>query len=119
MTSGHKMTFRQDCTVWVWDSTWLPAVVVQHVPMGCALVRLDHGVTFSVTMADLAPRDPACRGGDVPQQVHVTRSQLDRNRLLLFSFLDSADRIETPFTPNKDSKITTSNLNRLRFATVQ
>ena len=66
MTPGHKMTFRQDSMVWVWDSTWLPAVVVHRAPMSCLLVRLEHGVTFSVTMADLAPRDPACRGGDVP-----------------------------------------------------
>jgi len=66
MSTGRKMSFRQDSMVWVWDSTWLPAVVVHHVPMNCLLVRLEHGVTFSVTMADLAPRDPACRGGDVP-----------------------------------------------------
>jgi hypothetical protein len=57
----------------VWDSTWLPAVVVQHAPMGCALVRLDHGVTFNVTMADLLPRDPARCGGDVPSATRVTR----------------------------------------------
>jgi hypothetical protein len=64
MTPGQKMTFRQDSMVWVWDATWLPAVVVQHAPMGCALVRLDHGVTFNVTMADLLPRDPAA--ADLP-----------------------------------------------------
>src|SRR5260370_40601424 len=52
------MAFRQNSMVWVWDSTGLPAVVVQHAPMGCALVRLDHGVTFNVTMADLLPRYP-------------------------------------------------------------
>jgi hypothetical protein len=73
MTPGQKMTFRQDSMVLVWDSTWLPAVVVQHAPMGCALVRLDHGVTFNVTMADLLPRDPARCGGDVPSATRVTR----------------------------------------------
>jgi hypothetical protein len=73
MTPGQKMTFRQNSMVWVWDSTWLPAVVVQHAPMGCALVRLDHGVTFNVTMADLLPRDPARCGGDVPSATRVTR----------------------------------------------
>jgi hypothetical protein len=73
MTPGQKMTFRQNSMVWVWDSTWLPAVVVQHAPMGCGLVRLDHGVTFNVTMADLPPRDPARCGGDVPSATRVTR----------------------------------------------
>jgi hypothetical protein len=73
MTPGQKMTFRQNSMVWVWDSTWLPAVVVQHAPMGCALVRLDHGVTFNITMADLLSRDPASRGGDVPLATRVTR----------------------------------------------
>ena len=52
--------------VWVWDSTWFPAVVVHRVRMGRVLVRLEHGVTFSVTMADLLPHDPACRSGDMP-----------------------------------------------------
>ncbi len=66
MGSRRKMRVRQDSMVWVWDSTWLPAVVVHHAPMNCLLVRLEHGVTFRVTMADLVPRDPACRGGDVP-----------------------------------------------------
>jgi hypothetical protein len=72
MTPGQKMTFRQDSMVWVWDATWLPAVVVQHAPTGCALVRLD-GVTFNVTMADLLPRDPARCGGDVSSATRVTR----------------------------------------------
>ena len=66
MSTRRNMSFRRDSIVWVWDSTWLPAVVVHRAPMGGALVRLEHGVTFSVTEADLAPRDPACRGGDVP-----------------------------------------------------
>jgi hypothetical protein len=73
MSSGHKMIFREDSMVWVWDSTWLPAVVVQHAPMGCALVGLDHGVRFNVTMADLLPRDPARRGGDVTSATRATR----------------------------------------------
>ncbi len=80
MTPGHKMTFRQDSMVWVWDSTWLPAVVVRHAPTGCALVRLDHGVTFNVTMADLRLRDPARRGGDVPSATRVTRTLVGRQR---------------------------------------
>ncbi len=65
MTLGHKMTFRQDSMVWVWDSTWLPAVVVRHAPMGCVLVRLDHGVTFNVIRANVLPRDPARCGSDI------------------------------------------------------
>ena len=66
MSTRRKMSFRRDSMVWVWDSTWLPAVVVHLAPMSGALVRLDHGVTFNVTIADLVPRDPACQGADIP-----------------------------------------------------
>ena len=66
MGNRRKMSFRQDSMVWVWDSTWLPAMVVRRAAMDCLLVRLEHGVTFSVTMADTVPRDPACRGADIP-----------------------------------------------------
>ena len=58
MSTEPQMSFKQDSTVWVWDSTWFPAVVVHCARMGSLLVRLEHGVTFSATMADLVPRDP-------------------------------------------------------------
>ena len=67
MSTKAKMSFRQHSMVWVWDSTWLPAIVVRRARMGCVLVRLAHGVTFSVTAANLLPRDPICRGGDMPR----------------------------------------------------
>jgi hypothetical protein len=66
MSTSAEMSFKQDSIVWVWDSTWLLAVVVHRAWRDCLLVRLEHGVTFSVTVADLVPRDPACRGGDIP-----------------------------------------------------
>jgi hypothetical protein len=66
MRTGKQMSFKQDSPVWVWDSTWLPAIVVQPTRIGWMLVRLDHGVTFSATILDLAARDPACRGADIP-----------------------------------------------------
>jgi len=65
MGTRRKISFRKDSMVWVWDSTWLPAVVVHRVPMNCLLVRLEHGVTFSVTIADLVSRDPAFGGADI------------------------------------------------------
>jgi hypothetical protein len=74
MSTQPKMSFEQGSKVWVWDSMWLPAVVVHRAQMGCLLVRLGHGVTFSVTVADLVPRDPACRGSDVPSSVGRRRS---------------------------------------------
>jgi hypothetical protein len=58
MRTEAKVGFKQHSTVWVWDSTWLPAVVVHRVQTGCLLVRLTHGVTFSVNVANLLPRDP-------------------------------------------------------------
>jgi hypothetical protein len=91
MSTRRKMSFRRDSMVWVWDSTWLPAVVVHLAPMGGALVRLDHGVTFNVTIADLVSRDPACQGADIPSAVerrskitgHQQRGsyELERRRL--------------------------------------
>jgi hypothetical protein len=75
------MSFRKDSMVWVWDSTWLPAVVVHRAQMGYLLVRLEHGVTFSVTVADMVLRDPACRGSDVPSSVgSVARISQDTNK---------------------------------------
>jgi hypothetical protein len=47
--------------VWVWDSTWLPAVVVRP-GADSVLVRLEHGVTFQVAVDKLDIGDPA-RGG--------------------------------------------------------
>lgn len=64
--STEFLSFKSGSRVWVWDSTWLPAIVVHHAQTDCLLVRLAHGVTFSVPPAVLRPRDPACRGGDVP-----------------------------------------------------
>jgi hypothetical protein len=62
------MLIRQGSTVWVWDSTWIPAVVVRPTQTGFVLVRFEHGVTFSVTMSDLQPRDLTSRGNDRPSR---------------------------------------------------
>jgi hypothetical protein len=67
MRTEAKVGFKQHSTVWVWDSTWLPAVVVHRVQTGCLSVKVTHGVTFSFNMANLLLRDPACRGGDMPR----------------------------------------------------
>ena len=61
MSSQPKMSFKQGSKVWVWDSIWLPAVIVRRAQMGHILVRLEHGVTFPSIMANLRPRDPACQ----------------------------------------------------------
>jgi hypothetical protein len=66
MSTKAEVSFKQHSMVWVWDSTWLPAIVVYRASNGCVLVRLTHGVTFSAPVANLLPRDPACRGSDVP-----------------------------------------------------
>ena len=66
MNTRPELSFRQDSMVWVWDSTWLPAIVARNVQPDRVLVRLQHGVTFSVPQTNLAARDPACRGGDIP-----------------------------------------------------
>ena len=51
---------------WVWDSTWMPAVVVRRTQSGFVLVRFEHAVTCSVAMSDLQPRDLTARGNDRP-----------------------------------------------------
>ena len=61
MSTRPKMSFRQGSKVWVWDSMWLPAVVAHRARMGRLLVRAEHGLTFTSTMANLLPRDPACQ----------------------------------------------------------
>jgi hypothetical protein len=73
MNNGPKMSFEQGSKVWVWDSTWLPAIVVLRATMGRVLVRAEHGLTFTVTMANLLPRDPAGQHARPPflrQAVH-------------------------------------------------
>jgi hypothetical protein len=59
MNTRPKMSFKQGSKVWVWDSMWLPAVVIERARMDRILVRVDHGLTFTSTMANLLPRDPA------------------------------------------------------------
>jgi hypothetical protein len=61
MSSQLKISLERGSKVWVWDSMWLPAVIVYPAQTGRILVRLEHGVTFPVIMANLRPRDPACR----------------------------------------------------------
>jgi hypothetical protein len=73
MNTGPKMSFKQGSKVWVWDSRWLPAIVVHPASMGRILVRAEHGLTFTSTMANLLPRDPACQPARPPslrQGVH-------------------------------------------------
>jgi hypothetical protein len=75
MNTRPKMGLKQGSKVWVWDSMWLPAVVVHRAPMGRILVRAEHGLTFSSTLANLLPRDPACqppRPPSLQQAVHPT-----------------------------------------------
>ena len=60
------MSFKQGSKVWVWDSMWLPAVVIHRASMGRILVRAEHGLTFTSTRANLLPRDPACQQARPP-----------------------------------------------------
>jgi len=53
-------------SVWVWNSIWLPAVVVRPAQMGRVLVRFEHGVTFNAMVSQVRSRDPASSGSDMP-----------------------------------------------------
>lgn len=73
MSTRPKMSFKQGSKVWVWDSMWLPAVVIHRARMDRILVRAEHGLTFTSTMANLLPRDPAgqpARPPSLRQGVH-------------------------------------------------
>ena len=59
---GYQLKF----SVWVWDSIWLPAVVVRSAQMGRVLVRFEHGVTFNAMVSHVRSRDPATGGSDMP-----------------------------------------------------
>jgi hypothetical protein len=66
MSTLPKMSFKHGSKVWVWDSMWLPAVVVHRAPMGRLLVRVEHGLTFAATSVNLLPRDSACQQARPP-----------------------------------------------------
>ena len=68
---------KQRSAVWVWDSIWLPAVVVNRSRKDCVLVRLKHGVTFPVKMANVVPRNPDCGGADIPSPTRDLPSNRD------------------------------------------
>lgn len=66
MRTELRTNFMLGAQVWVWDSTWLPGVIVQRTRPDSLAVRLEHGVTFCANLANLASRDPAQHGSDVP-----------------------------------------------------
>jgi hypothetical protein len=66
MNTRSRMAAESGSTVWVWDSTWLPAVVVDY-GVDLVRVRLTHGVTFSVDVDKLVVRDSAGGGKDAPR----------------------------------------------------
>jgi len=67
MNTRSRIALESGSTVWVWDSTLLPAVVVDY---GADLVRvrLAHGVTFNVNADKLVVRETAGGGNDVPRE---------------------------------------------------
>ena len=70
------MSVLRGSPVWVWDSIWLPAVVVRPTQANSILVRFEHGVTYRVRESDAEPRDPASRGGDTPAPRWKFRDEL-------------------------------------------
>jgi hypothetical protein len=83
MENGPKISFKQGSKVWVWDSMWLPAVVVQGAQVDRVLVRVEHGLTFTATMVNLLPRDPADQQARPPflrQPVHPNGAALALRR---------------------------------------
>lgn len=75
MKSEFRSNFKPGSQVWVWDSTWLPGVVVRRPRPDGLCVRLEHGVTFSVDIANLVTRDPARNGNDLPRSLWSQQSK--------------------------------------------
>jgi hypothetical protein len=70
MNTEPRGTFEPGSPVWVWDTTWLPAVVLDRAQKGRLLLGLDHGVTFIVTTASVEARDP--RASSKPEEIEQT-----------------------------------------------
>jgi hypothetical protein len=66
MNTRSRTAFESGSTVWVWDSTWLPAIVVNY-GVDWVRVRLAHGGTFNVDVEKLVVRDSAGGGKDAPR----------------------------------------------------
>lgn len=79
MKALPEFTLEPGLKVWVWDSTWLPAVVVRP-GVDSVLVRLEHGVTFEVVVDHLDVRDPACCGSDRPRSPCGLGGSADQKR---------------------------------------
>jgi hypothetical protein len=86
MSIQPKVSFNQGSKVWVWDSMWLPAVVVHRLQIDRAIVRVEHGVTFTATMANLLPRDLACQ----PARPPLLRQGLHTNGALALQRIPKA-----------------------------
>jgi hypothetical protein len=81
MRTAPQSNFTRGSRVWVWDSTWLPAVVIQYGQTDAISVRLEHGVTFRVAIANVAVRDPARNGSDLPKFRGAFDSAVPQNRI--------------------------------------
>jgi hypothetical protein len=72
---GPETNILQHSTMWVWDSSWLPALLVRLALTGFLLVKLKHGATCSVGVSDLEPRDPVFQDGDTPVSGRIFRHE--------------------------------------------
>jgi hypothetical protein len=60
-----------NAAVWVWDSGWWPAVVIDSEPTdNRLLVRFEHGVSAPISVANIQFREPRLCGTDKPPK-HV------------------------------------------------
>src|ERR1700730_17816679 len=61
---------KRDTAVWVWDGSWLPAIVTDaFIDRGerLLIVRFEHGVTAPARGVNLEPREPNLRDADKPR----------------------------------------------------
>jgi hypothetical protein len=62
--------------VWVWDGSWLPAVVVEP-ERKFVIIRFGHGCSAPALWPDVRRRDPGANGSDRPL-LHTQKRTLGR-----------------------------------------
>ena len=88
MKTVRANDIRPDVPIWVWDGSWLPAVIAELVPEPdgrVVIVRLENGCSVPASMPDLQLRDPDARGSDRPHFMAPSGLNISKELLRGFS----------------------------------
>jgi hypothetical protein len=68
METSRADHINRDDPIWVWDGSWLPAVMLEP-DRKLALVRFENGCSAPASWSDVEPRDP--HGEDATDQAEA------------------------------------------------